>query len=114
MKKKKRYTLEEKTIILREHIEEHLSVSETAEKYGLHPNAIYQWKKAMYETASVNTTKQTKQTEKKQSQLLKEIETLKATLSMRESLIAELVEDNIRLKKKSLGEILLNNGLNRR
>lgn len=114
MKKKKRYTQEEKTIILREHIEEQLSVSDTAEKYGVHPNAIYKWKKELYETASSNLAKTNKQVEKKQSQLLKEIEELKVTLAKRESLIAELVEDNINLKKKSNGDRLTNNGLNRR
>jgi transposase len=114
MKRKKRYSSEEKTIILREHLENQQSISELAEKYGIHPNAIYRWKKQMFETAPTNLSKRNKQTEKKQSQLLSRIAELEATLAKRESLIAELVEDNIYLKKKTGGGILINNGLNRR
>jgi len=114
MMRKKRYSSEEKTIILREHLENQHSVSELAEKYGIHPNAIYQWKKQMFETAPTKLSKQNKQSEKKQSRLLSRIAELEATLSKRESLIAELVEDNIYLKKKTAGGILINNGLSRR
>lgn len=45
MKKKKRYTSEEKAIILREHLENKVPISELAEKYELHANALYSWKK---------------------------------------------------------------------
>jgi len=114
MKMKKRYSSEEKTMILRELLENQQSISELAEKYGVHPNAIYQWKKQMFETAPSKLSKQNKQSEKKQSQLVSRIAELEATLAKRESLIAELVEDNIYLKKKTAGVILINNGLNRR
>ena len=42
---KKRYTSEEKTMILREYLENQVSISDLAEQYNLHPNAIYKWKK---------------------------------------------------------------------
>jgi len=114
MKQKKRYTSEEKTMILREHLEDQVAISELAEKYKLHPNAIYTWKKQMFESAPENLTKTNKKIEKDQREAQRRIAELEALLSKREALIAELVEDNIYLKKKTSGDGLLRNGLNLR
>ena len=114
MKRKKRYSSEEKTIILREHLENHIPVSELAEKYGVHPNAIYKWKKQMYESAPESLQKTKKRADKELLKAQRRIAELEKVLSIRESLIAELVEDNIYLKKKSNGASLIGNGLNRR
>ncbi len=103
MKRKKRYTSEEKTIILRDHLEHNIPISELAEKYGLHPNAIYGWKKQMFEGAPENLAKSNKRTLKKQKQAELRISELETLLSKREALIAELVEDNIHLKKRPVG-----------
>lgn len=103
MKRKKRYTSEEKTIILRDHLEHNIPISELAEKYGLHPNAIYGWKKQMFEGAPENLAKSNKRTLKKQKQAELRISELETLLSKREALIAELVEDNIYLKKRPVG-----------
>jgi transposase len=51
MKAKKRYTSEEKTMILREHLENRVPISDLAEQYNIHPNAIYKWKKQLFEAA---------------------------------------------------------------
>jgi transposase-like protein len=114
MKMKKRYTSEEKTMILRELLENQVSVSELAEKYKLHPNAIYKWKKQMFEATPGSLSKINKNVEKLQQSAEKEIAELKALLSKREALIAELVEDNINLKKNINGVNLMRNGLSRR
>lgn len=113
MQKRKHYTSEEKTKILRDYIENNLAISTVSDKYGLHPNIIYRWKKQMYESAPEALS----QTKKKTDKLLIEAERqnaeLKVLLAKRESLIAELVEDNINLKKKVFGEGLIRNGLSR-
>ncbi len=114
MKMKKRYTSEEKTMILRELLENQIAVSELAEKYKLHPNAIYKWKKQMFEAAPANLSKVSRNIDKLQQSAEKEIAELKALLSKREALIAELVEDNINLKKNINGDSLMKNGLSRR
>ena len=114
MKIKKRYTSEEKTIILREYLENHVPISDLAEKYKLHPNAIYKWKKQMYESTPDSLSKTKKHTDKQLNQAEHRILELEELLSKRESLIAELVEDNIFLKKKTSGVNLITNGLSRR
>ena len=52
MQSKKRFTPEQKVIILRELLENKLSISQVAEKDGIHVNDIYSWKKKLFENAS--------------------------------------------------------------
>ena len=114
MKTKKRYTSDEKTIILREHLENQVPISELAERYGIHPNAIYLWKKKMFESASENISKSSKKQSKRYSAQQQRIEELEQILSQRESVIAEIVADNIELKKKLIGGNLIINGSSRK
>ena len=114
MKIKKRYTSEEKTMILRENLENHIAVSEIAEKYGIHPNAFYKWKKQMFEATPDNLTTTKKKADKQLIAAERRNAELEALLAKRDGLIAELVEDNIYLKKKLNGDSLTRNGLNRK
>ena len=114
MQKKKRYTSEEKAVILRELLEKNASISDLADKYGIHPNVIYNWRKKVIENAPANLSKvEDKKAARKQQDLERKIVELQEVLSKRESLIAELVEENIDLKKKSVGVGLTKNGSNR-
>lgn len=97
--KKKALHVRRKAAILREHIESHVPVSDLAEKYGVHPNAVYKWKKQMYESASGIFSNKSKKGQGKISAQEELIRQLEQTLAQRESLIAELVADNIELKK---------------
>jgi transposase-like protein len=114
MKAKKRSTSEEKTMILRERLENRVPISDLAEQYNIHPNAIYKWKKQLFEAASDSFSGNSKRQTKKQSIAEKRIEELERTLAVRESLIADLVEDNIALKKNIRGDSLTRNGLSRK
>ena len=110
--KKKRFTSEEKTIILREHLENHVPISDLAEKYGIHPNAIYVWKKKMFESAPENFSNNSKRQKKKLTAQEQRILELEKKLAQREEVIIELAADNIALKKNLSGENLIINGLN--
>lgn len=114
MEIRKRYTSEAKTKILRDYIDNNLMISAVAEKYGLHPNIIYRWKKQMLESAPETLSNSKKKSDKQLNNAERRITELEALLAKRESLIAELVEDNIILKKKAIGENLIRNGLNRK
>ncbi len=109
--KKSRYTSTEKTMILREYLENHVPISELAETYNIHVNAIYKWKKQLFESAPSSLSKLKKSSNKSDLSSKKRIKELETLLSGRESLIAELVEDNISLKKKNLGKISIKSGL---
>jgi len=114
MKKKKVYTAEEKTIILREHLDNTVSISELSEKYGIHPNCLYKWKKQLFEQAPQTLGRKSNKDEKRQSAYQNRIAELEELLQKRESLITEIVQENIDLKKNTYGISLVKNGLNRR
>jgi transposase len=103
MRERKRYTAEQKVMILREFLENNTSISQLAEKYEVRPNDIYNWKKKLFEsaadifTAKVSTPKQT-------SAEQKTIEKLQSKLKDRDEAISYLIRENIEIKKSIDGE----------
>jgi transposase len=101
MKKKKNYSSEEKTIILREHLEKDMPVSELAEKYDIHPNMLYHWKKQLFEQApEILARSKAKFEERQKTSQEQRIAELEALLSKRESLISELAEEIVVLSSR--------------
>jgi transposase len=96
---RQRYTSEKKVSILREHFEKNIPVADICEKYRIHPNQIYKWKKALFEGA-VETFSLKKNPRKERDRLDK----LEVRLKDRNEVIAELLEENLKLKKEH-GEI---------
>lgn len=96
---KRIFTAEQKVRILREHLDNQVSVSELCERYHIQPNSFYTWKKKLFEGALDTFSSQAAR--KDHSQLNK----LKQQLQDRDSLISTLVAENIRFKKNFAGEI---------
>jgi transposase len=96
---RKRYTSEDKVGILREHLEKNITVPDVCEKYRIHPNQLYKWRKMLFEKAIGLFAKSNKKTNDS-----KKITELESILNNRNGVIAELLEENIKLKKLS-GEI---------
>src|SRR4030043_626791 len=98
MQQRKHYTAEQKVMILRELLENNVPISQLAEKYGVRPNDIYNWKKRLFESATeiftpkVSTLKQTSTEQKK-------IEKLQSKLKDRDEAISYLIRENIEIKK---------------
>lgn len=113
MKKQSRLSGELKTKILKEHLEDGKPVSDLAEKYGVHVNAIYTWKKQLFEQ---NVPQVQKERKKEIAENAKDarISELESKLNKRDELIAELLADNIDLKKKGLGLISNKSGSSRK
>ena len=97
---RQRYSSEKKVSILREHFEKNIPVADICEKYRIHPNQIYKWKKVLFEGAVETFSLKKKNTRKEQDRQNK----LEARLKDRNEVIAELLEENLKLKKED-GEI---------
>ena len=97
---RKRYTPEQKVLILREHLKNKVPVSEVCKKYGINPNLFYRWEKQFFE-GGIEIFKQTK---KNNSKNAKELQ-LSAKITSLQEVISELTQENIVLKKKYNGEI---------
>ena len=94
---RKNFSAEEKVSILKEHFEKQISVADICEKYRLHPNQFYRWKKELFENAvDIFSTKRGR---KEKSATID----LEAKIKERNEVIAELLEENLKLKKLNGG-----------
>ena len=94
---RKNFSAEEKVSILKEHLEKQISVADICEKYRLHPNQFYRWKKELFENAvDIFSTKRGR---KEKSGIVD----LEAKIKERNEVIAELLEENLKLKKLNGG-----------
>ena len=103
MKQRKHYLPEQKVIILRELLENNVPISQLAEKYEVHTNDIYNWKKKLFEGASL-VFDSGKSKNQKSDQIQTKVSQLEEKLKKREEAINYLVQDNIALKKSIDGE----------
>ena len=97
---KRKFTAEFKVNVLREHLENQVPVGKICEQYNVHPNLFYLWKKELF-TGAIETFSG-KKTGKADSEKFTRLE---EKIKDKDSLISEIVEDNLRLKKKLTGGI---------
>ncbi|HEU0085334.1 MAG TPA: transposase [Candidatus Paceibacterota bacterium] len=99
-REKRKFSAEFKVKVLREHFENHVAVGKICEEYNIHPNLFYLWKKDLFQGALKTFSKQ-KNNNSEEERLSK----LEEKIKDKDSIISEIVEDNLRLKKKLSGEI---------
>lgn len=98
MSQRKHLTPEQKIIILRELLENQVPISQLAEKYHIHINDIYRWKKQLFEGGAIIL--KSKAGKPKQSSIQeRKIGQLEKKLKQRDEVISEIVQENIELKK---------------
>jgi transposase-like protein len=100
MRQRKRYTSEEKVKLLREVLEEGKSVSQTAEEYGVHPNLILNWRKQWFEGAP--KTFEIRRPDMGEKAAERKTAALEEKLREKDTVIAELAQDVLALKKNSM------------
>lgn len=96
------HTALKKVEILREHLENQVLISELSRRYGVNPNLIHKWKKQLFEGAVDTFSRQHEKVNQGQNARIGHLE---EKIKDKDSLIAEVLSDNIRLKKKLTGEI---------
>jgi transposase-like protein len=105
MSKRQYLTPEQKVAIVREHLIDDTPVSDICDKYGIHPTQYYSWQKQLFENApacferkknSFNARRQ----EDSQQQRIAELE---AKIQTKNEVVAELLEEHVKLKKASGG-----------
>jgi transposase len=105
MRERKHYSPEQKVIIVRELLENNIPISQLAEKYQVHVNDIYNWKKRLFEGAKDIFQSKPGSNQKQISAEQKKIEKLESKLKDRDEAIAMLLKENIEIKKSIDGEI---------
>jgi len=100
-KQRKNYSPEEKVIILKKHLLEKVPVSDLCDQYGLHPTVFHRWMKEFFENAALAFQKDK---DTRSLKLEKKMAKLEGKLAQKNEVLAELMEEHVKLKK-SLGEI---------
>jgi transposase len=99
--KKKFHTPEQKVAILKKHLVEEVPLSDICDQHGLHPSVFYRWQKAFFEKGHLAFQPSNDSSTVK---LEKKVTKLEQKLSQKNKVLAELMEEHIKLKK-NLGEI---------
>jgi transposase-like protein len=100
-KKKKRYSAEQKVIILKRHLVDRIAVSDLCDEYYISPTIFYRWQKQFFEKGAIALETNYKNKEAKKDRHIKE---LTQKIQNKNEVVSELMEAHLRLKK-SLGEI---------
>lgn len=102
---RKKYSAEEKVRLLRLYLIEKEPVSDICDHYGLNPNVFYRWQKIFFENgASAFAQTGTGRKDSHAKKLERQNAQLKAKLTNKDEVIAEIMASHVQLKK-SLGEV---------
>lgn len=101
--KKKRYNYrpDEKVAILKQHLVDHVAVSDICDKYELQPTVFYRWQKEFFENGAAAFEKERRSAKNRQA---KKIKSLEQKVQLKNEVISELMEEHVKLKKNP-GEI---------
>ena len=95
------YSAEQKVVILRRHLVDHVPVSQLCDEYKLQPTLFYRWQKQFFENGMAAFSTPAR---KEDSGLERRVAFLEQKLVQKNEVLSELMEEHIKLKKE-LGEI---------
>lgn len=101
MKNRKRYSAQEKVMLIKRHLVNKEEISQICDEQGLHPNVYYKWQREFFERGAKAFEKDEKRSFRESEQKLAKLE---AKLQKKDSVLSELMEAHVDLKK-SLGEL---------
>jgi transposase-like protein len=94
--RRRRFAAAEKVAIIKRHLVGKEEVSKICEELKLHPNQFYDWQKQFFE----NGVKAFEADERREeSRLREQVSTLQAKLQRKDSVLSELMEEHVALKK---------------
>ena len=103
MTTRRQFSAQEKMQILRRHLREHKPISKVCQQYDLNPNLFYRWQQELFEHGTVAFERTSNGVENRAAQKLqKEIVQLKARLTSKDEVIAEIMAEQVR-QKRTLG-----------
>jgi transposase-like protein len=105
MSKRQYLSPEKKVAIVREHLIDHVPVSDICDKYAIHPKQYYTWQKQLFEnaTACFERKKNGSNARRQEDSQQQRIDELEARIQSKNEVVAELLEEHVKLKKASGG-----------
>lgn len=97
-RQRRHFTSQQKAVIVKAHLVDGIAVSDLCDKHQIVPTQFYQWQKQLFENAAVAFERKGKSAGKTAQE--RKIEQLQAKLIDKNEVIAELMEENVKAKKK--------------
>jgi len=97
-RKRRHFSAEDKAAILRRHLADKVPVGDLCDEYELQPSVFYQWQRQLFDHAAKALEPQ-RGASKRDQKLKGKIETLEERLQRKDSVIAEISEEFVKLKK---------------
>ena len=100
-KKNRRFPPEKKAAILRRHLKDKVPVSDLCDEYKIQPSQFYLWQKQLLENmeAALEDGKKRQARNSRETRLARENKALEDKLTKKDTVIAEISEEFVKLKK---------------
>ena len=97
---------EQKAAIVRRHLADKVPVSDLCDEYKIQPSVFYGWQSALFENLEVAFERQADpaKPKRRERELERKVAVLEARVAKKDSVIAEIGEEYVKLKKE-LGEL---------
>ncbi|MFC1835272.1 transposase [Thermodesulfobacteriota bacterium] len=96
MRKRRKFSGEEKVRILRRHLIDGVAVSDLCGELGLQPTVFYRWQKELFEHGAAAFERVSNDKKRKEERPIKALE---AKIGKKDEVLAELMEEHVALKK---------------
>ena len=105
-RERRHFTGQEKMAVLRRHLLDKVPISQLCEEYRIQPTLLYGWQKNLFEQGAVvfDAAQGRSRNGRSQDAAAKRIAALEEKLKNKNEVVAELLEDHVRLKKE-LGDL---------
>ena len=96
-RERRHFTAEQKVAIVKRHLVDGVPVSDLCDEHQLLPTQFYQWQKQLFEGGAAAFERQHKPAGPSPAE--RRVQQLQAKLAVKNEVIAELMEENVSLKK---------------
>jgi transposase-like protein len=96
-KERRHFSPQQKVTIVKEHLVDGVPVSDLCDRHRIQPTQFYLWQKQLFENGAAAFERKTKVAGPSPAQ--RQVEALQAKLLTKNEVVAELMEENILLKK---------------
>lgn len=96
-RERRHFTPQQKVAIVKEHLVDGVPISDLCDRHQLQPAQFYLWQKQLFENGSAAFERKTKSSGPTPAE--RQVEALRAKLVTKNEVIAELMEENVSLKK---------------
>lgn len=96
-RERRHFSPQQKVAIVKEHLVEGVPISDLCDRHHIQPAQFYLWQKQLFENGATAFERKTKSAGPSPAE--RKIEALEAKLATKNEVIAELMEENVLLKK---------------